>query len=51
VWLDFAKACQYITESEWEALDNKAIEVGKPLNHMIDFPEKYIRNQKQIVVN
>lgn len=41
VWLDFAKACTYITEETWNALENKADEVGRLLNHMIQNPKKY----------
>lgn len=41
VWLDFSLACEYITLEEWTDFENKAIEVGKLLNHMIENPEKY----------
>jgi four helix bundle protein len=41
VWLDFSLACEYITSEEWTDLENKSIEVGKLLNHMIENPEKY----------
>jgi hypothetical protein len=47
VWLDFALACQYLNKESWQNFDEKAIEVGKPLNHMIENPEKYTRNKKQ----
>lgn len=46
VWLDFALACKYITNSSWENLEEKAVEVGKLLNHMIENPEKYSRKIK-----
>lgn len=43
VWLDFALACEYITKDVWSELEEKAEEVGKLLNHMIENPEKYFR--------
>lgn len=43
VWLDFAQACQYIDRAKWDDLDNKASEVGRMLNHMVENPEKYQR--------
>lgn len=49
VWLDFAKNCNYITEEVWKDLDEKAEEVGKLLNHMIENPDRYTRRTKQIV--
>lgn len=45
VWLDFALACAYINENEWERLDGKADEIGRLLNHMIEHPEKYQRRK------
>jgi four helix bundle protein len=49
VWLDFAKACKYITEEEWLKLESRVLEVGKLLNHKIDFPEKYVRNKTKLL--
>ena len=46
VWLDFARECKYISEEKHADLDNKAEEVGKLLNHMIENPEKYFRKTK-----
>jgi hypothetical protein len=46
VWLDFSKACNYITSELWADLELKAEEVGKLLNHMIENPKKYQRNIK-----
>jgi four helix bundle protein len=43
VWLDFAKACGYITAAVWDDLELKAEEVGKLLNHMIENPKEYHR--------
>lgn len=46
VWLDFALACEYISLETWKICDEKAIEIGKLLNHMIENPEKYSRIKK-----
>jgi four helix bundle protein len=46
VWLDFALACEYLNKELWQNFDEKAIEVGKLLNHMIENPEKYTRTKK-----
>jgi four helix bundle protein len=46
VWLDFSRACNYITSELWADLELKAEEVGKLLNHMIENPKKYQRNIK-----
>ncbi len=43
VWLDFAHASAYITPETRERLEDKAVEVGKLLNHMIENPKKYCR--------
>jgi len=42
VWLDFALACDYITEEEYKTLVGQFEEVGRMLSHMIQFPEKYM---------
>ena len=47
IWLDFARACIYITDDEWNNLEMKAEEVGKLPNHMENNPEKYVRKKKQ----
>ena len=41
VWLEFAKACEYIINEEFADLHNKSMEVSKLLNHMIEHPENY----------
>lgn len=46
VWLDFALACEYLNKELWQKFDEKATEVGKLLNHMIENPEKYVRTKK-----
>ncbi|HEX8041435.1 MAG TPA: four helix bundle protein [Chryseosolibacter sp.] len=47
VWLDFARACSYITPEIWDNLETRAEEVGRLLNHMIRFPEKYRRPSRE----
>jgi four helix bundle protein len=41
VWLQFALSCKYINDLEFESFTSKSLEVGKMLNHMIEYPEKY----------
>jgi four helix bundle protein len=41
VWIDFACACEYITEKIKEDLLAKNEEIGKLLHHMINNPGKY----------
>jgi four helix bundle protein len=41
VWLDYALACKYISQVQWKQLDQRAEEIGRLLNHMIEHPEKY----------
>ncbi len=43
VWLDFALECKYIIHIEHRNLMNESEEIGKMLNHMIEYPEKYLR--------
>lgn len=52
VWLDFALECKYINSVEYKNLTEKSEEVGKMINHMIEYPEKYLRQndkKKQVV--
>ena len=44
-WLDFSRACCYIKDEQFESLLEKSEEVGKPLNHMTENPEKYLRKK------
>lgn len=48
VWLDFSEACKYIDLKTKTRLEDQALEVGKLLNHMIEFPEKYTRKSKKV---
>ncbi len=43
VWLDFASACRYLPEDKKQQLEEKSVEIGKLLNHMIKNPKKYAR--------
>jgi four helix bundle protein len=45
VWLDFAEACKYLDSETKNRMDEQCVEIGKLLNHMIEFPEKYTRKQ------
>jgi four helix bundle protein len=47
VWLDFAFSCEYINQSTFKELLNKSEEIGKLLNHMIEFPEKYLTTKSK----
>ncbi|MEO8087360.1 MAG: four helix bundle protein [Bacteroidota bacterium] len=46
VWIDFALECKYIPESNYTNWKYEIEEVGRLLNHMIEHPEKYLRNPK-----
>ena len=43
VWLDFSLSCNYLEKSRYKELVERSEEVGKLLNHMISYPEKYLR--------
>jgi four helix bundle protein len=45
VWLDFAIACNYLLSELKQKLEEKSMEVGKLLNHMIENPKKYQRKK------
>jgi four helix bundle protein len=46
IWLDYAKACNYLDEIRWLDFESRTNEIGRLLNHMIENPEKYCRKQK-----
>lgn len=48
VWLDFALACEYINKQEYKSLVERTEEIGKLINHMITFPEKYNTNTRKL---
>ena len=41
VWLEFALACKYISETIYQELTSEGIEIGKLTNYMILNPEKF----------
>lgn len=41
VWLDFAVACEYISQEQYQKLLDLNDEVGKLLHHIYNNPEKY----------
>ena len=43
-WLDFALNCKYLEKNIYEVLIKKSEEIGRLLNHMIEYPEKYLKN-------
>jgi four helix bundle protein len=46
-WIDFALACEYITENEYKELIAINTEISKMIYHMLTNPEKYLSiNQK-----
>jgi hypothetical protein len=44
VWIDFAFECGYIDLSTQNNFNEKAAEIGRLLNHMLENPERYNRN-------
>jgi four helix bundle protein len=42
VSLDFAFECKYISKEKYNKLLENSEEVGRLLNHMIEYPEKYM---------
>jgi four helix bundle protein len=41
VWLEFAFACKYISETVHQELISESLEIGKLINYMILNPEKF----------
>jgi len=41
VWLDFAKACNYISTEDYNQLTKRSEEVGRLINYMINNPGKF----------
>ena len=41
VWLEFSAACNYLSKESFDELTSKSLEVGRLLNHMINYPSKY----------
>lgn len=40
-WLDFAYACNYITDDTHQKFYNECVEIGKLLNNMMNHAEKF----------
>lgn len=40
-WLEYALACEYINQENFDNLTSKSLEVGKLLNYMINNPDKF----------
>lgn len=47
-WIDFAHACNYLDVTVYKDLISKSEEIGRMLNHMVDHPEKYVRQKVKI---
>lgn len=41
LWLDFALACRYISEDNYEHLQDQSLQVGRLINFMINNPGKF----------
>ena len=41
IWLDFALACNYILGDNHKDFINRSSEIGRLLNHMLKYPDKY----------
>ncbi|KAF2329767.1 four helix bundle protein [Flavobacterium ginsenosidimutans] len=41
VWLEFALNCKYISNESYNELLSESIEIGKLLNYMLLYPEKF----------
>ena len=41
LWLDFALACQYVSEEKFSTLQDEALQVGRLINFMINNPGKF----------
>jgi four helix bundle protein len=46
VWLDFALAFNYIDKTKYHELFSLSEEIGRLLNHMMQYPEKYRGNMQ-----
>ena len=41
LWLDFALACEYLSEQKRTELQSKSEEIGKLINYMMNNPDKF----------
>jgi len=47
VWLDFSLSCKYISKDVYKGYLERSEEIGRMLNHMIENPEKYLRQSNK----
>jgi four helix bundle protein len=47
-WLDFSFSCNYVDEDRYNDLIKKSEEVGRMLNHMVENPEKYLKQSDKL---
>lgn len=47
LWLEFALACEYISQEKKIVLENKSLEIGKFINYMMSNPNKFGVKKKQ----
>ena len=41
LWLDFALACQYVSEEKHKDLQGQSLQVGRLINYMVNNPGKF----------
>jgi four helix bundle protein len=46
VWLEFSLASEFISQAEFDELEQIAEEIGRMLNTMIEHPEKFLPKEK-----
>jgi four helix bundle protein len=46
VWLEFSLASEFISQAEFDELEQIAEEIGRMLNMMIEHPEKFLPKEK-----
>ena len=46
VWIDFSLQCGYITSDTYNTLLAKTSEIGRILNHMTCYPEKFVMKSR-----
>jgi four helix bundle protein len=40
-WLEFVKSCQYVDEESLVPIYDRCVEIGKKIQHMMDYPERF----------
>ena len=46
VWLEFSLASEFISQAEFDELEQIAEEIGRMLNTMVEHPEKFLPKEK-----